>query len=291
MSGAGIRSHWHELQETRYPLALYARGLEERQSPWGKGGFFHLPELPSGVVQRTSCYPEIAADLVCLRVLAPAGGWLGAETLELLATCAERFGLQLVQFSTGGTIEVFVPLERAVEAVSFLNAGGLDVGSSGDDLRAITSCCGPARCDRAVVDAPALATYLGQEFMEDQQYPSFIHKVKMAVAGCPCDCIRAAGQKDIALIGMHRYGAVGIKLVVGGKYGCRGLQGPMVGREVVGFLPLVGDFTPARLLVGRLLDFWNDHGQRKERMGDFLVRVGVEAVRQAMGLETEEGAE
>lgn len=266
-------------------MRLYARGLAMGCSPWGRGGFFYLPELPSGVVLRTSRYPEIAGELACLRVLAPAGGWLGAETLELLADCAERFGMGLVQFSTGGSIQVFVPVEKAVEAVRFLNAGGLDVGSTGDDLRAITSCCGPQRCDLAVVDAPALATYLGQQFIEDQQYPSFIHKVKLAVAGCANDCIRAAMQKDIALVGVRRKGRVGVMLVAGGKYGFRGTKGPMVGRVVVPFLSLAEGFAPVRQAVSSLLEVWNDLGRRKERLGDFLARVGIEEVRKAIGFQ------
>lgn len=274
-------NYQEELKKSKYPVELYLKGRETACSPWGRGGVFHLPELPSGVITRTSCYPEIARELACLRILAPAGGWLSAEALELLADCAERCGLDLVQFSTGGSMEMFLPVDKAAEAVRFLNEGGLDVGSTGDDLRAVTSCCGPPRCEQAVVDAPALATYLGQQFMEDQQYPSFVHKAKMAVAGCSCDCIRASMQKDIALIGISGKDGAGVQLVVGGKYGCRGPQGPMLGQMLFPFISLNGGFDQVYRIVNNLLEFWNDYGERKERLGDFLTRLGGEKVRQA----------
>ncbi|MGI9951738.1 hypothetical protein V3F56_05175 [Moorellaceae bacterium AZ2] len=197
-------SHVKELAATSYPLAMYEAGLKEGSSAFGGGGYISIPEIPAGASTRASRYPHLLEESPFLRILGPAGGWMSAGTLEVLADLAERYGQGLVHFTTGGTLEIYTRRENMVPLVRELNTFGLDVGSTGNDLRCVTACCGPARCEVALVDAPDIATYLGERFMEDQQYPSFPHKCKSGVAGCPNDCIRAMMQRDNSFIGVYR---------------------------------------------------------------------------------------
>lgn len=345
-------SHVKELASSRYPLGIYETGLKEGSSAFGPGGYLSIPELPAGASLRVSRYPELWEESPFIRILGPAGGWMSAETLEALADLAERYGWGLVHFTAGGTLEIYTTRENIVPLVRELNALGYDVGSTGDDLRCITACCGPARCDMALVDAPALATYLGQRFIDEQQFPGFPQKCKSGVAGCPNDCIRAMMQKDHSFIGVYRdlpvidesllaewikkggdwqvliascpEGALkieggslhlkidpeactrcmtcinlcpairpgkerGVAWVVGGKYGHRGPQGPMVGYVLVPFLPIRGpeDYDALGDLFGAFLELWADQAKRKERVGDFVARVGPTRILRELGLKVE----
>lgn len=342
-------SHVRELDQSRYPLAMYEEGLVQGEPAYGHGGYISIAELPAGVAIRSSCRPDIIEESAYIRILPPAGGWLGADTLEKLADCADRYGKGLLHFTTGGTIEIYTTREQMVPMVRELNAAGLDVGSTGDDLRYITSCCGPARCDVALIDAPALATYLGQRFMDEQQFPGYPQKVKGGVAGCPNDCIRAMMEKDHSLVGVYRdlprvdqerlitwqqaggnlealvqacpAGALvlngpiltvasdrcwrcmvcinrcpairpgqerGVAWVAGGKYGHRGPEGPMVGYVLVPFLPISGDdYSAVGDLFGAFLELWADHAKKKERVGDFLARVGPLWVLKQLGIKAQ----
>lgn len=342
-------SHVREMVNSSYPLAMYESGLAAGESAYGHGGYISIPELPAGVAVRNSRRPDIIQESSYIRILSPPGGWLAAATLEKLADCAEKYGRGLVHLTSGGTIEIYTDRQQMLPLVRELNDGGLDVGSTGDDLRCLTACCGPVRCEMALVDAPALATYLGQRFIDDQQYPGYPQKVKSAVAGCPNDCIRAMMQKDHSFVGVYRdwpqidadllaswlrkggdpaillaacpAGALawagdtlqldrgrcwrcmacinycpairpgrerGVAWVAGGKYGHRGPQGPMVGYVLVPFIPVKDDdFTAIGDIYGAFLEFWADNARKKERVGDFIARVGPVKILQELGLEVE----
>jgi len=341
-------SHVRELVGSRYPLAMYEKGLEQGEPAYGHGGYISIPELPSGVAVRSSCYPELFAESAYIRLLSPAGGWLSATTLEKIAACAETYGKGLVHLTSGGTIEIYTTREQMVPMVRELNAAGLDAGSTGNDLRCLTACCGPARCDMALIDAPALANYLGKRFIDEQQFPGYPQKVKSGVSGCPNDCIRAMMQKDHSFIGVYRdlpqinreelstwldeggdlagllaacpAGALcwsgetltlaadncwrcmacinlcpairpgrerGVAWVAGGKYGHRGPQGPMVGYVLVPFIPISNDYTAIGDLFGAFLELWADNARKKERVGDFIARVGPLWVLKELGLKAE----
>jgi sulfite reductase alpha subunit len=201
-------SHVQELAQSRYPLAMYEHGLKANRSAYGPDSRPPVEELAGGVGVRSSRLPDCQLESPYIRLLAPVGGWLHPDTLEALADFAECFGEGHIHLSTGGAIEIYLPRDQVLPAVKELNRLGLDVGSTGDGIRCIISCCGQARCDAALVDANAIAHYLGQRFIAEQQYPSFPHKVKTAVAGCPNDCVRAGTQKDHSFIGVFNGGPI-----------------------------------------------------------------------------------
>jgi sulfite reductase alpha subunit len=340
-----------ELVASKFPIAMYEAGLADGTPAWGHGGFLLLDDLAAGVTYRASRRPDLVSESVLVRVLAPVGGWFSADLLDRMADAADQHGEGLIHLTTGGTIEIYVPRENVMPLVAALNDCGLDVGSTGDDLRGVTACCGPARCDCAIVDATGLATAIGRQFMDEQQYPGFPHKCKTAVAGCANDCIRAVMQKDHTFVGVYRDlprldqerlrewiagggemdalmaacpGAAirfdgqeavidgdrcarcmvcinrspafrpgrerGVAWVVGGKYGCRGPAGPMVGTVLIPFIPVVdGDYSQVADVFARFLEVWSEHGGIKERVGDFIVRYGTDNILREMGLDPEGG--
>jgi len=265
-----------EMKQSRYPLRLYQKALLEGRTPWKDGGFTYFPGIYSGVVAH-SCSKLGFSELVALRVLTPPGGWLSIGALETLASCAKNFGIELLQFTTGGTVQLFVLREKVLGAAAYLKQNGLGLGSTGNGLRVLTSCPGPRLCEHALFDAPDLAFFLGEYFAEDQQYPSFINKVKLGVSACPVDCLRAVSQKDIGLVGITdpKYGR-GVSFYLGGKCGSRGKSGPMPGFLISPFLSLEDGYEKTAKFIENSLELWNDYGRHKERLGDFIDRCGVD---------------
>lgn len=274
-----------ELSRCSYPVGLYRRAAGECRSPFGPEDPGVIPPLPAGMGQRVARDPEGWPWSVYLRVLPPVGGWMSAGLLEALASLVERRGMGLLHLACGGTMEVYTTPEQALPLVRELNELGLDVGSTGDDLRCLVACAGPARCEHALVDAPGLATYLGRRFIDDQQYPALPRKCKAAVAGCPRDCVRAT-HRDLALVGVeHPQRGRGVVVMVGGKYGRRSGASPRPARVLVPFVPVRGeDYCTVGDLCESFLGVWSRLGRNRERVGDFVVRLGREAILAAMGL-------
>lgn len=197
-------SHVRELRQSGFPLRMLEDGLRQNRTQWGTGGYVSVPPLLAGVSVIGSNRPEITSEITCLRLLGVPGGYLSAGLMRGLADLADRYGHGYLRWTTASSLEFGVQRERMLEAVAAANGLGMDVGSTGDDVRCISACPGSFRCDLALVNAPDVAYALGQATMDDQQYPGMPNKVKTAVSGCPNDCVRAQMQKDHAFLGVFR---------------------------------------------------------------------------------------
>lgn len=197
-------SHVRELRNSHYPIAMLEAGLEANKTQWGAGGYVAIPELPSGISNRTSLRPEITQESTVMRVLGVPGGFASPSLLRHLADIADAYGEGHLHWTTAGTTQVHMPRSNVTEAVRALNRVGLDVGSTGDDVRSTAACPGTYRCDVALINAPAIAYAIGSAVIDDQQYPGLPHKVKTGVSGCPNDCVRCQMQKDHAFVGVFR---------------------------------------------------------------------------------------
>ena len=348
-----------ELRGSGVHLRMLEAGLRHDRTQWGTGGYVSVPPLLAGVSVMVSARPEIASEVISLRVLTVPGGYMSAELMRRLADLADEFGGGHLRWTTAGSVEFPVGRDRMLEAVAAVNELGLDVGSTGDDLRNLSACPGSYRCDLALVNAPDVVYALGSAAIDDQQYPGLPNKVKTGVSGCPNDCVRAQMQKDHAFVGVFRGSPVvdqelmawwvregrlarassgatppvdldflvqrcpgsairkvgdsleidpaacrhcmlcinkcpairpsgerGVAWVVGGKYGHRGANGPMVGFVLASFIPAVPPhYSEIVEIHKRFLDLYADYGRRKERVGDMVVRLGLRTVLELMGLE------
>jgi sulfite reductase alpha subunit len=63
----------------------------------------------------------------------------------------------------------------------------------------------------------------------------------------------------------------------------------MVGYVLVPFLPIRGpeDYDALGDLFGAFLELWADQAKRKERVGDFVARVGLIRILRELGLKVE----
>lgn len=259
-------SHVRELRQGSYPIRMLEEGLRLNRTQWGAGGYVSVPPLLSGVSVIGSGQPGIASETTCLRLLGVPGGYLSAGLMRGLADLADRYGDGHLRWTTAGSIEFGVKLERILDAVAAANALGMDAGSTGDDLRCISACPGSYRCDLALVNAPDIAYALGLATIDDQQYPGMPNKVKTAVAGCPNDCVRAQMQKDHAFVGVFR-GAP----VVDAELMARWLQGE--------FAPDAAAGTTRRVDLSYLIE--NCPGSAIERSGD-SVAIDPDSCRHCM---------
>lgn len=145
--------------------------------------------------------------LTCLRIRVP-GGHLEARHLELMKKVAEIYGNGTVHLTTRQGFEIpGIPFEKMAEInnlitdyIAFTGQHlSTEVISSREGYpaagtRNISACIGNRVCPFANFDTTKMALEI-----EKTVYPNDFH-VKIAVTGCPNDCIKAHMQ-DIGVIG------------------------------------------------------------------------------------------
>jgi sulfite reductase alpha subunit len=199
----GWPSYVKETKKTRYPLKAYGISLSMRRNLWGVGGYVSVPGIPTGILMRITTRPDIGESANLLRIYIPSGYFLPPKLLNLLADCADKYGVGMVHaLTTSSNIEIpGVPKDRLLDLVKELKNGGMDVGSTGDSFRNTTACVGPALCEFANYDSLKVRDDFYDKFMDYAKYPTFPHKMKVKLSACPLDCTRSSQKADIAVIG------------------------------------------------------------------------------------------
>lgn len=78
----------------------------------------------------------------------------------------------------------------------------------------------------------------------------------------------------------------GVAILAGGKLGHRGASGAQMARAIVPFMPVTPpDYSEIKEILYRILDVWDEHGHRKERLGDFILRIGFDKFLERVGVE------
>ncbi|MEM1616573.1 MAG: dissimilatory-type sulfite reductase subunit alpha, partial [Pyrobaculum sp.] len=204
LEGGPWPSHVSELRKTRYPLHVYGVGLVARKSPWGPAAV-KVEFLNTGVLSRWArdWIPGGGSE-VHFRVFHTPGKFLRTDFLRKITKISRELGVGLIELvgQTGALVLNLTP-ETAEAMVDALREIGTDVGGSGDAIRALNACVGPALCEFALYDT--LKWYA--EFHKDKRVndnivtPSYPYKFKIKFSGCPLDCARAQ-RGDIGFIGV-----------------------------------------------------------------------------------------
>ncbi len=333
-------SYIKESEKTRYPLDLYAAALDLKRVLWTTGGYVSVPGVPTGILMRVTSRPDIGENANVVRVLLPSGNFVTSDMLEKYADFADKYGVGMLHALTcSHNMEIpGIPKERVRDFATEFKAAGFEVGSTGDAFRNTTVCVGPALCEYAGVDTLGARDRFYDRFNDYAKYPTFPHKIKLKISGCPLDCARASQKACIGFIGTWEGGpdmdesrvrALGpatldaithacptgaierqdggvtvkgedciqcmkcvrmsqgafspgkhrqIQIVVGGKL--RGKKGPLISKS----LCRVDTEQEAFDILDRIVNVFQEHSARKERLGDTLFRIGMKGFLDLMGM-------
>ena len=198
-----------------------------------------------------------------------ANGIVTAEQVRALADIAERFGNGTVTLTTRQSFElqgvVFANLDAFTAAVE---AVGLCVGGTGPKVRPIVACKGTT-CPCGLVDTFSLAGKLHERFYRGWHDVKLPGKFKIAVGGCPNNCVKP-NLNDLGVVGCVLSGGKrGYRVLLGGHWGRTG----DAGREVATF----STEDEVLAFVEKALVFYRDNGLPGERFFKTMARVRFEA--------------
>lgn len=140
-------------------------------------------------------------DSFSARVITVNGKITSAQ-MKCIAEAAELFGNGNITFTTRMTVEVQgIPYEKIPEFQEYLSRTGLVTGGTGAKVRPVVSCKGTT-CQYGLIDTFALSEEIHHRFYEGYRQVSLPHKFKIAVGGCPNNCVKP-DLNDIGIIGQR----------------------------------------------------------------------------------------
>jgi sulfite reductase (ferredoxin) len=172
----------------------------------------------------------------CYVGFAPTVGRVSADTLDVIADLAERYGSGRVSTTTEQKMVILdVPPERTGDLVAELEAAGLPARPSAF-RRHTMACTGIEFCKLAIVETKARAADLISEL--ERRLPGFDVPVTINVNGCPNSCARIQtadiGLKGSLVTGPDGQQVEGFQIHLGGSLGGGDGSGSGFGRKVRG---------------------------------------------------------
>ncbi len=192
-----------EAEKTRYPVDLYGASLALKRDLFTTGGYVSVPGAPTGILMRVTSRPDIGENANIVRVLIPSGNFLTSDMLDTLCELADKYGVGMIHgISTGEDVEIpGIPKEKIRDFITELRQRGFECGSTGDAFRAVTTCVGSLLCEYSNLNTAEFRDSFYDKYNDFAKFPTFPHKVKVKVSGCPIDCGRATQKADIGIVG------------------------------------------------------------------------------------------
>ena len=129
-------------------------------------------------------------------------GKITAEKMEAIAQAAKRFGSGEAAMTTRLTIEIQgVPYENIQPMQEYLAQFGLVTGGTGKKVRPVVSCKGTT-CQFGLIDTYGLSEKIHKQFYEGYRSVTLPHKFKIAVGGCPNNCVKP-DLNDVGIVGQR----------------------------------------------------------------------------------------
>lgn len=127
-------------------------------------------------------------------------GKITADEQVAIAEAAKRFGSGETTMTTRLTLEIQdVPFEKLEECMAFLSEAGLSTGGTGSKVRPVVSCKGTT-CQYGLIDTFDLSEKIHTRFYEGYHNVVLPHKFKIAVGGCPNNCVKP-DLNDLGIVG------------------------------------------------------------------------------------------
>ena len=129
-------------------------------------------------------------------------GKMNAQELAAVAEAAEKFGNGEVTLTVRLTAEIQkVPFENIEPLRAFLKERGLETGGTGAKVRPVVFCKGTT-CQYGLIDTFALSEKIHKKFYEGWHDVKLPHKFKIAVGGCPNNCVKP-DLNDLGIVGQR----------------------------------------------------------------------------------------
>ena len=129
-------------------------------------------------------------------------GKITAQQMAVIAEAAEKFGNGTAAFTTRLTVEVpGIPFDKIEDFRSYIAKAGLVTGGTGSKVRPVVSCKGTT-CQYGLIDTFDLSEKLHHLFYEGYRSVKLPHKFKLAVGGCPNNCVKP-DLNDLGIVGQR----------------------------------------------------------------------------------------
>lgn len=129
-------------------------------------------------------------------------GKISAAQAQCLTEAAEKFGNGVLTFTTRQTVEIQgIPYDKVEAFQAHLAKEGLTVGGTGPRVRPVVSCKGTT-CHYGLLDSFAISEEVHKRFYEGYHEVKLPHKFKIAVGGCPNNCVKP-DLNDLGIIGQR----------------------------------------------------------------------------------------
>ena len=154
------------------------------------------------------------SDVFNVRVIT-RNGRITTDEVRAIAEAADKFGSGKVTMTSRLTIEIQgVNFDNIEPMRSFLAEHGLETGGTGPKVRPVVSCKGTT-CQYGLIDTFSLSEKIHEKFYVGYHNVGLPHKFKLAVGGCPNNCVKPE-LNDLSVIG-QRYPTVDVEKCKGCK--------------------------------------------------------------------------
>ncbi|MCB6994093.1 4Fe-4S dicluster domain-containing protein [bacterium 210820-DFI.6.37] len=127
-------------------------------------------------------------------------GRITAEESQVITEAAKLYGDGYMMMTTRLTIEVSgIDYENIDDFRKYIGKAGLETGGTGKKVRPVVSCKGTT-CQYGLFDTYELSNEIHWKFFKGYQDVTLPHKFKIAVGGCPNNCVKP-NLNDIGIIG------------------------------------------------------------------------------------------
>lgn len=227
-------------------------------------GHDHVPEKDAEYIN-DRVHANIQRDGTFSVVPQMKGGVTTPAQLRRIADVAEKYEVPMVKVTGGQRIDLLGVRKEDLPAM-WSDLGMPSGYAYGKSVRTVKTCVGSDFCRFGLDDSTRLGIDLETRF-QGIEGPA---KIKMAVVGCPRNCAEAY-VKDVGVVAV---GGGRWEVYVGGAAGATVRKGDLLatveGRDAV------------LTLAGRFLQHYRENANWLERTYDFVPRVGLAAIRQAL---------
>ena len=209
------------------------------------------------------------SDTFSARVVT-GNGCVSPEGMRCLAQAAERFGSGSVVLTTRLSAELpGIPYEKIDDCIAFLAEGGFETGGTGKKVRPIV-CCKGTVCQHGLLDSFGIAAEMHQRFYQGYHDVTLPHKFKIAVGGCPNNCVKPS-LNDVGVMGWRG----GYRITIGGRWGKK----QAVGQPLE---PVFQTKEEMMDVVEKAILLFKEQGHDGERFCQMIERIGFDAVSAAL---------